>query len=64
MQSIEISLSAAEQVKNGAEGKMENTQHTNYTTWKQKRVEISFEESLTGHQSLLKMPFIIITGRN
>ena len=46
------------------EGKMENIQHSNYTTWKQKRVQISFSENLTGCQSLLKMPFIIITERN
>lgn len=45
-------------------GKMENIQPSNYSTWKQKSIEITFSKSWIGHQSLLKMPFIIITGRD
>lgn len=45
-------------------GKVENIQPSNYSTWKQKSTEISFSKNWTGHQSLLKMPFIIITGRD
>lgn len=44
--------------------KMENTQHHKSTTWMQKRVEISFGENLTGHQSLLKIASIIVASRD
>lgn len=63
MQSTEISLEATEQAGKRMEGKTETIQLSNYSTWKQKSVEISCSKSSTG-PSLSKMPFIIITGRD
>lgn len=48
----------------GSVGKTEITRHRNYVTWMQERVEIGFSENLTGLQSLLKMPYIPVTGRD